>query len=255
MTKSAAQNSRYIGGLWLFAIVLGVPILVATGALAAQGNFGMLVILAGTAAFVAFIFRRTAKRIERLLRTSASPDPLVAFYRKAFRAAKMPDVDAHLAFSSALAYLIYGDGMRAEFELSRLDWSERPPLITAMRDAARALNCYLISRDFSAGLGHAKRAANLARTSANFPGVKTAEAAYGSYVDIGLILTSGPDPRLLDSLKSRAEQLPLLGRLICWWGLATGYRLLGDSAAGDYERHIREHAPHCGPLVHARQTP
>lgn len=177
MTRGSAANTRHIAALWVVPIVFGVPVLLATGFALSRGKFGLVMSIIAAFATMLVLRRRIGSRLARLLSTAQSPEPLLVFYRRAFRSKMIPDHDAFLAQSCALVCILYGDAERADAELFQVDWTNRPPLVLGLRESALALKSFLLTHDYAAGLVFAQRALNLSQVNTNLHGGKVSAAA------------------------------------------------------------------------------
>lgn len=243
------RNTLYLVALWSFVIgtvlLLTVPAMVLLG----PGHpwpyivVGALVVISvGGPRLSAWVGDR---RIRRLLR-SETPEAMVAFYKRTIRPSLIPDGDAMLGNGCALVYALYADYVAARDALKSIDWERRVPLIRAMGSTVEALLCYLETGQYEMGLELARSAREMSQVSSAFPGSRISAAAYDSYVEIGEILCGDRSDEKVASLEQEQVVLPILGKLLIAWGLASAYDRRGEHAkAESARRFIRDVAPHC----------
>jgi hypothetical protein len=241
-----SPNARYLAILWVVvgAIFAFVASLYARSVV--DGDYVMVAAgVVGVGILVVALGCRARRRLRQLLQCE-TPVPLVQFYERTMGSTLIPNGDALLSHSSALAYTLYADYPAARAALARVAWNERPPLVRALRRSVEALLCYFDTQEYARGLDLAESAKELAAIPALFPGARTAAAAHESYGEIGQVLCGKSTEATVASLERKMASLPLIGRLLVAWGLAIAYSQRGNTAkAEDMLAFVRKYAPHC----------
>lgn len=250
-----SRNTLYLLGIWSFSVLgimwLTVPAMIVLG----PGHPYPYLVLGG---FVVLCFAVTRLgprvadwRLRRRLR-SESPEGITAWMRRSTRFTFVPDKDAILAHTCALACILYADYDAARAALRGVEWEHRVPMIRALKHSLGALLCYLEAARYDTGLEYAREAREMGRISGVFPGSRMSADAFESYVEIGEILCGDSTDEKVVSLEHRQVSLPTLGKLLIAWALAVAYDRRGDHVKAEAARRfIRDVAPHCRAIIAA----
>ncbi len=213
-----------------------------------RGNYIIIPAMAIAGIIIWRICSGTTAEFNKLLKSS-SPEPLIDFYDKKLGKARIPHKDAHLVFSKALAYTLYGHFDSARTEVARIDWEQKPPFFQAQNKYLLALWAYLENHDFPQGVNLAKEARRLANNSKSFPGAKTSLISYEIALEIGELLSENTDSMTVASLESKIEKSPVLLKVLVAWGLEGFYIQSGQAEQATKMREILTNfAPFCNGL-------
>ncbi len=255
------ENTRYLVGCWivvgtLLLIPVGGFLLISADALQRGEWVKAVTILAmfvgGT--FSAIMLWRSkwrgAEREFRRLLQSPTPDDLIGWLHNIKRSGINPNGDASRAQGCAVIYTLYGDFESARYALQDIDWENRLPVIHGCGLTARALLCYLGSREYERGLRLARQAQELGTTSSLVPWARTSAGAFAAFVETGEVLCGEFSEETVKSLEAKRFLLPGTGKLVVAWALAVAYhRMRNTPKAEEMIAFLREVAPHCRALV------
>ena len=253
------QNTISLIRAWAGAAFFGI---LAVGILAwarRQGYFSdtvsLLFLLLGivTAVAMGVSYLGTNAQLKSRLQ-SRSAQAVLDLNRSSFGKANMPDKDAYLAFSNALALTLYEQFETAGLEMEKVAWEAKSQLAQAQVPLFQALRAYLEGHDFERGLILAREARRMADTPKVFPGAAVAMNLYDAMIEIGEVLAGPPDPRVVSSLERRFERSLLLLKLIIAWALEEIYLRSGRAESAQTTRaFVARIAPHCGGLSRLRE--
>jgi hypothetical protein len=207
------KNHKYLGGLWLRALLPLVLLLIVLVAVGGSGRVpgywsvlgaGLLGLIGFIAGGVWWKVRSTAGAMARALR-SPTPDAALELVDQSFQKATIADSDAFRAQSRATLLALYGEGERARDALRPIDWERRAPLIRAAGIVSESLIALICDGDFEGGLREATRARSLAGVKAGTPGGKTSNRLYASVVAFAQVLADKEDASTLPTLEASAK--------------------------------------------------
>ncbi|MBK8901759.1 MAG: hypothetical protein IPM53_11285 [Anaerolineaceae bacterium] len=246
------QNTVFLLKLWIPTIILGSILLYGLFAMIQRGNYIIIPVMAIAGIMIWRTYTSTTAEFNKLLKSS-SPQPLIDFYDKKFGKAKIPHKDAHLVFSKAFAYTLYGYFDSAKAEAGKIQWDQKPPFFQAQHTYLLALWAYLENHDFQHGANLAKEARRLADISKSFPGAKASLNAYDTVMDIGELLSGNSNPSTFARLESKIKDAPIIMKVLAAWGLEGFYI---QSSQAEQARKMREiltnFAPYCKGLSSIR---
>ncbi len=244
-------------GVTILSVGFALAMLVGfeTGVLASMPVW-LLPLIVAVAIFGSAFFRRGAARASYVRGLQApEPGPLVASVDKTLAAARaLPDHDAYLAQSRAVAYVLYGRGDEAMRALAAVDWNAKAPIIQAIGVSAEGLVALFCRRDAARALELCRQARALASVSGVVPGASQTARYHGVCVGVceavaGSITT---DPRKALEEAAAEVKYPSLQLFACF-GLALVREQEGNQAGARALRdYIAAMAPHAAPL---RLTP
>lgn len=239
------QNTVFLLKQWVPIIIFGSLLLYGIVAMIQRGNYFIIPALAIAGIMIWRIYSGTTAEFNKLLKSS-SPQPLLNFYDKKIGQAKMPHKDAHLMFSKAFAYTLYGDFDSARAEADKIDWRQKPPFFQAQHMYLLALWAYLENHEFQQGVNLAKEARRLANISKSFPGAKTSLDTYDTVIDIGELLTGNASPGTVARLESKTKESSVVMKILAAWGLE-GFYIQSDQAeeANKMREILTALAPYC----------
>jgi len=214
---------------------------------------GMLALMAG---FVWWMMQRMARKMARALR-SPTPDELLQSIERSFKMARIPDKEAFVAGTRAVALSLYGEGDRAREALAGVDWHRLAPLVQAQSYAAQSLIALLCDGDFAQGLRDAERARSLAGVDAGTVGAKASDRFYGTVVALAQVFADDKVATTLPTLEAstKAMLFPTL-RAIAMAGLAVDAHQSGDSDRFRARRsQLAAFAPQLEALLFGRSEP
>ena len=246
------QNTLFLLIQWIPVIIILGIVLFGIFSLIQQGNYIIIPAMTIAGLMLWRIYTSTTAEFNKLLKSS-SPQPLIDFYDKKLGKAKIPHKDAHLVFSKALTYTLYGYFDSARVEVGKINWAEKPPIFQAQEKYLLALWAYLENHDFQQGINLAKEARRLTDVSKSLPGANTSLNSYNTAIDIGELLTGNSNPGTVAKLESKIEKSPILIKVLIVWGLEGFYILSGQA---EQEKRMREIlinlAPYCKGLSSLR---
>ena len=239
------QNTSFLLKQWIPAVILLGILLYATVALIQRGNYVMIPAMAVAGIMVWRTYSGTTAEFNKLLKSS-SPQPLIDFYDKKIGQAKMPHKDAHLVFSKAFAYTLYGDFDSARAEADKIDWRQKPPFFQAQHMYLLALWAYWENHEFQQGVNLAKEARRLTNISKSFPGAKTSLDTYDTVIDIGELLSGNSSPEIIARLESKIDKSLVVMKILAAWSLEGFYIQSGQAQEANKMRVILTTlAPYC----------
>ncbi|MEZ4594479.1 MAG: hypothetical protein R3D55_25540 [Chloroflexota bacterium] len=239
------QNTVFLLKQWIPIIIFGSLLLYGIVAMIQRGNYFIIPALAIAGIMIWRIYSGTTAEFNKLLKSS-SPQPLLNFYDKKIGQAKMPHKDAHLMFSKAFAYTLYGDFDSARAEADKIDWRQKPPFFQAQHMYLLALWAYLENHEFQQGVNLAKEARRLANISKSFAGAKTSLDTYDTVIDIAELLTGNASPGTVARLESKTKESSVVMKILAAWGLEGFYIQSGQAEEAKKMREIlTTFAPYC----------
>ena len=213
---------------------------------------GLLVVLALGAGVLLALVRRASARSE-YLKALASPasEALIEAVEKSMRPLKrLPDRDAFLAQSKAIAYALYGCERDAVRALGTVEWNRKAPLIQAVGLSAESVVELLCRRAAPQALELARRASEKSNLSAAFPGSAANRRYYAACVAVSEALSNVESPSGIQVLEQSAAdgRYPPL-QILATFGLAAAMERSGErERAAQLRDRLRQVAPHCAPI-------
>ena len=239
------QNTSFLLKQWIPTVILLGILLYTVVVLIQRGNYIIILAIAIGGIFLWRTYASTTTEFNKLLKSS-SPQPLNDFYEKKFGQAKIPHKDAHLVFSKAFAYTLYGHFDLARAEADKIDWRQKPPFFQAQHMYLLALWAYLENHEFQQGVNLAKEARRLANISKSFPGAKTSLDTYDIVIDIGELLSGNSSPDIIARLESKIDKSLVVMKILSAWGLEGFYIQSGQTEEAKKMREILANfAPYC----------
>lgn len=246
------QNTSFLLKQWIPIVILLGIFLYAVVALIQRGNYIIILAMAIAGIFLWRTYSGATAEFNKLLKSS-SPQPLIDFYDKKFSQAKIPHKDAHLVFSKAFAYTLYGYFDSARAEVDKINWEQKPPFFQAQNKYLLALWACLEDHDFRQGVDLAKQARRLANISKSFPGAKASLDAYDTVIDIGELLSGNSHPNTVARLESKIKKSPVVMKILAAWGLEGFYIQSGQAEeAKKVHEILTTFAPYCKGLSSIR---
>lgn len=211
---SKQENQKYIASQWARAWWVVAPALLFIGVLTVFNRnagimrlapaLGALAVLVLALGFAWWTVQRVSSERSRALRLPG-PDALLALIEKSFSQSRIPDSDAFLAQSRAVALALYGEGQRARAALASIDWPRRPPLIQAAGAASESLIASICDRDFAQGVKKALTAQSLAEIAPGTPGAAASNRFYATVLAFARVLANEEDAAALTALEGAAK--------------------------------------------------
>jgi hypothetical protein len=255
---SKQENQKYLASQWARALWVVAPALLLIGALTVLNRnagivrlapaLGALAVLVLALGYAWWTVQRVSSERARALR-SPSPDALLALTEKSFGQSRIPDGDAFLAQSRAVALALYGEGQRARDALASIDWQRRAPLIQAAGAASDSLIASICERDFAQALRAARRAKSLAELAPGTTGAAASNRFYATVLAFAQVLANEEDAATLATLEAAAK----VKRLATLQAIALGGLVAHAQRAGTPERleALRSELLSVAPALHA----
>ncbi|MGB8932235.1 MAG: hypothetical protein WCC48_13410 [Anaeromyxobacteraceae bacterium] len=213
---------------------------------------GLFAVAALTGGVLFGLVKRSAMRTAYLgALQSPRAEPLIAVLERSARLTRtLPDGDALVAQSKALAYALYGRGADAASALAEVDWSAKAPMIRAIGLSAEAVTEALCRRNAQRALELARQARAMSSVSAKLPGAAQTARYHATCVGLAEALLDvelNSTHRALEEAAADPRFPPL--QLIASFALAIGAERSGDSdRSGQLHAFLLQTAPHCAPL-------
>jgi hypothetical protein len=236
---------------WVPLLFLGGGIGVGIGIVLAWGDLRRIVPIVagylGAGIWLLWALSLEKRRMARLFHAS-TPEPLFrSLARSVDRIAYGPQCTAA---GTAAILALYGRVDEATRQLEEsVSWRGAPPVIQAQKSVARALIAY-VRGSVEEGLGHAATAVRHAAVDRDTRENRTATLALRTYENLGVALAGRATNATRDELRKAFARLPLLGRILAAWGLATSAQASGDATElRTMQQFLERNAPHLAPIL------